>query len=53
VLRPGAGPDSFRFSVDDEFDALFREHGLQDRVVKTVAFTHSAKLASGRKPERA
>ena len=40
-----AGPDFFRFSVDDEFDALFREHGLQDRVVKTVAFTHRVATA--------
>ncbi len=40
-----AGPDFFRFSVDDEFDALFREHGLEDRVVRTVAFTHRVATA--------
>jgi ubiquinone/menaquinone biosynthesis C-methylase UbiE len=36
------GPDFFRFSVDAEFDALLREHGLEDRTVTTIAFTHRA-----------
>lgn len=35
-----AGPDFFRFSADEEFDALFARHGLEDREVRTVAFTH-------------
>jgi SAM-dependent methyltransferase len=34
------GPDVFRFSDDKEFDALMREHGLGDRAVQTVGFTH-------------
>ena len=34
------GPDFFRFSVDEEFDALLRDHGLENRTVRTVAFTH-------------
>jgi SAM-dependent methyltransferase len=34
------GPDFFRFSVDEEFDALLRDHGLEDREVRTIAFTH-------------
>jgi ubiquinone/menaquinone biosynthesis C-methylase UbiE len=32
------GPDFFRFSDDDEFDALLRGAGLEDRKVQTVAF---------------
>ena len=36
------GPDFFRFSVDAEFDALLREQGLEDRTVRTIAFTHRA-----------
>jgi SAM-dependent methyltransferase len=35
-----AGPDFFRFSHDDEFDALLRGAGLEDRRVQTVAFEH-------------
>ena len=35
------GPDFFRFSVDEEFDSLLREHGLEDREVRTIAFTHA------------
>jgi len=34
------GPDFFRFSVDEEFDALLREHGLENRAVRTIAFSH-------------
>jgi SAM-dependent methyltransferase len=34
------GPDFFRFSVDEEFDALLRDHGLEDTTVSTIAFTH-------------
>jgi SAM-dependent methyltransferase len=34
------GPNFFRFSVDEEFDALMREHGLERRAVRTIAFTH-------------
>ena len=34
------GPDFFRFSVDEEFDALMRDHGLEDRAVRSIAFTH-------------
>jgi SAM-dependent methyltransferase len=34
------GPDFFRFSVDEEFDALLRDHGLEDTTVRTIAFTH-------------
>jgi SAM-dependent methyltransferase len=39
------GPAFFRFSVDEEFDALLREQGLEDRQVKTIAFTHRASTA--------
>jgi ubiquinone/menaquinone biosynthesis C-methylase UbiE len=39
------GPDFFRFSADEEFDALFGEHGLEDRAVRTVAFAHSVATA--------
>jgi SAM-dependent methyltransferase len=35
-----AGPDFFRFSVDEEFDAVMRDHGLEDRAVTRIAFTH-------------
>jgi SAM-dependent methyltransferase len=35
-----AGPDFFRFSVDEEFEALLRGSGLDDRHVQTIAFTH-------------
>ena len=34
------GPDVFRFSADEEFDALMRAHGLEDRRVERVEFTH-------------
>jgi SAM-dependent methyltransferase len=34
------GPDFFRFSIDEEFDALLREQGLVDREVHTIAFMH-------------
>jgi SAM-dependent methyltransferase len=39
------GPDVFRFSDDDEFDALMREHGLEDRTVEAVGFTHPVATA--------
>lgn len=35
-----AGPDFFRFSRDEELDALLGEPGLVDLEVKTIAFTH-------------
>jgi SAM-dependent methyltransferase len=35
-----AGPDFFRFSRDEELDALLGERGLVDREVRTIAFTH-------------
>ena len=34
------GPDFFRFSVDEEFEALMRDLGLESRTVRTIAFTH-------------
>jgi hypothetical protein len=34
------GPDFFRFSVDEEFDALVRDHGLEDRVVRRIQLSH-------------
>ena len=34
-----AGPDFFRFSVAEQFDALLREAGLEDRKVEQVALT--------------
>ena len=34
------GPNFFRFSVDEEFDALMGDHGLAQRTVQTIAFTH-------------
>jgi hypothetical protein len=47
--RPPAGlrvgPDFFRFSVDEEFDALFGEQGMEDRAVRTVAFAHRVATA--------
>lgn len=36
-----AGPDLFRFSDDEQFDALMRDRGLEERAVRTIAFTHS------------
>jgi SAM-dependent methyltransferase len=39
------GPDFFRFSADEEFDALMREHGLEDRAVRRIAFTHRVATA--------
>jgi SAM-dependent methyltransferase len=39
------GPDFFRFSVDAELDAILRDHGLQDREVSTIAFTHRVPTA--------
>jgi SAM-dependent methyltransferase len=35
-----AGPDFFRFSVDEEFDALLLEPGFEERAVTTIGFTH-------------
>jgi SAM-dependent methyltransferase len=35
-----AGPDFFRFSADADFDALLSDHGLEDRAVETIAFSH-------------
>jgi len=40
-----AGPDFFRFSDDDEFEALLRDGGLEDRRVTTIAFTHHMRTA--------
>jgi SAM-dependent methyltransferase len=40
-----AGPDFFRFSANDEFDALMRDHGLEERAVRRVAFTHRVSSA--------
>ncbi len=40
-----AGPDFFRFSADEEFDALMREHDLQDRAVRRIDFTHRVATA--------
>jgi SAM-dependent methyltransferase len=40
-----AGPDFFRFSADDEFDALLRGGGLEERRVETIAFTHHMRTA--------
>jgi SAM-dependent methyltransferase len=34
-----AGPDFFRFSVDEEFDALLGDQGLEDRAVRRIAFS--------------
>jgi hypothetical protein len=34
------GPNFFRFSADEEFDALMGDHGLEQRTVQTLAFTH-------------
>ena len=34
-----AGPDFFRFSADDAFDALLAEQGLEERTVTRVPFT--------------
>jgi SAM-dependent methyltransferase len=39
------GPDFFRFSHDDEFDALLEGAGLEDRSVQTVAFEHDVASA--------
>jgi SAM-dependent methyltransferase len=39
------GPDVFRFSSDDEFDALLRDHGLEECAVERVAFTHRVATA--------
>ena len=40
-----AGPDFFRFSVDDEFDALLRDGGLEERRLETIVFTHDMRTA--------
>jgi SAM-dependent methyltransferase len=39
------GPDFFRFSHDDELDALLRDVGLEDRRVQTIAFEHDVATA--------
>jgi SAM-dependent methyltransferase len=39
------GPDVFRFSADDEFDALMGAQGLEDRAIERVEFTHSLATA--------
>lgn len=39
------GPDFFRFAVDDEFDAVLSDHGLENRTVRTIAFTHRVATA--------
>ena len=41
------GPDFFRFSDDDEFDALLDGAGVEDREVKTVAFEHDVASPDG------
>ena len=41
------GPDFFRFSDDDEFDALLDGAGLEDRGVRTVAFEHDVASPDG------
>jgi ubiquinone/menaquinone biosynthesis C-methylase UbiE len=40
-----AGPDFFRFANDEEFDALLRDQGLEDRLVETIEFTFSVASA--------
>jgi hypothetical protein len=35
-----AGPDFFRYSAGEDFDALLSDHGLEDRAVQTIAFSH-------------
>jgi SAM-dependent methyltransferase len=35
-----AGPDFFRFSIDERFDRPMRDYGLEQRSVTTIAFTH-------------
>ena len=40
-----AGPDMFRFSDDGEFNALMNAQGLEEREVRTIAFTHSVSSA--------
>ena len=39
------GPDFFRFSVDEEFDSLLSERGLEERAVTRIAFEHRATSA--------
>jgi SAM-dependent methyltransferase len=34
-----AGPDFFRFSADDAFDALLAQHGFEERTLSRVPFT--------------
>jgi ubiquinone/menaquinone biosynthesis C-methylase UbiE len=40
-----AGPDFFRFANEEEFDALLRDQGLDDRLVETIEFTYSVASA--------
>ena len=40
-----AAPDFFRFSRDDEFDSLMARVGLEDRVIRRVAFTQRVRTA--------
>jgi hypothetical protein len=40
-----SGPDFFRFASDEEFDALLRDQGLDDRRVQTIEFTLSVPSA--------
>jgi SAM-dependent methyltransferase len=40
-----SGPDFFRFAKDEEFDALLRDQGLDDRRVRTIEFTFSVPSA--------
>jgi SAM-dependent methyltransferase len=40
-----SGPDFFRFSVDEEFDALLGMQTLEDREVRTIVFTHRVESA--------
>ncbi len=39
------GPDFFRFSVDEEFEALLRDHGLEQTAVRSLGFTHRVESA--------
>ena len=39
------GPDVFRFSADEEFDALMRAQGLEERTVERVELTHRVATA--------
>lgn len=40
-----AGPAFFRFSIDDQFTALLRDHGLTDVEVNRIVFDHPVSTA--------